>query len=99
MAAATDAEMKGRLRNPQLGEELIRHRRIEVLSGVQDPLSDWPIAGDRGLNGPADGRGLDELWPGPDDGEQLHQARTIRAAGAKRPRVSISSRLWAAISS
>jgi len=81
MAAAADPQVKGRLRNAQLSKELIRHRRIKVLTGMQDALHDWPLAELGGGDGAAHGSRLYELGPRPHHGEQLqrHQATCATA--------------------
>jgi len=66
MATAPDSKVKGWLRYPQLGEELIRNHGIEMLSGVEDPLRDRPITSSRGSVRAADSSTLmNWAWPPP----------------------------------
>ena len=63
VAAPADTQVKGRRGDSQLQEELNTHRRIEMLTGVQDALHNRAIAALGGCNSAAKGFCLDELGP------------------------------------
>jgi hypothetical protein len=82
MATDTNTQVKGRLRNAQLRKELIRHRRIKMLTGVQDSFSDRSIAWLSSGEGPTHSCGLDELGSGAHHRDDLHdRLRHARCGG------------------
>ncbi|BDU21500.1 hypothetical protein DYGSA30_29570 [Dyella sp. GSA-30] len=69
MRPAADTQMVGRSWDIQLIEKHIRHVGVVVLTGMhQDLLYMLAVPGKR----TRDNGGLDELWPGADDGYDLH---------------------------
>ena len=76
VAARADAEIEVGLRDAELGEEDVGHRRVVVLAGVHDEVLDARAAGVRGGDRAADRRELHELRARAD---HLHQAHRLRA--------------------
>ena len=72
MAAATDPKMKSWGRNTQLRKELIRHRRVVMLAGVQDVFADGDASGSSLGDRTADHRCFDELRTSAHNGKDLH---------------------------
>ena len=65
-----EAEPVARFRQAELLDEDVRELAVVVLPRVDDDLVDA-----RGLERNGERGGLDELWPVPDDGEDLHRAK------------------------